>query len=345
LAVKKIASLVGRGKSKSEFSPALEPDEPENQPVTVNRTARLMQEMGYRGKVVIGDDWCWVDSATNGNRFNIYLYSDQRADPESNARSMQFDGGWGGLSPYDARRYLTICNRFNHDWRYARATVATDQDSYALSVKLDHYCPDGLTDQAFFAAADMYIQLFEDMAKRIAAFGDEALSVVVQRHHSATALMWGADNDPEQAVGLYLENARAGFGGSMSSLGDFYEQGSEATQSSPVATYFFAQAAERGQPSAYFGLARALAQGSPDEAIMIEAAKYALLASRDLPDGQTRHRAQMLRDELMEKLGDDAQEAAVRLAGVWAPLTYEGATVEATPMHDTAQMPPSSALN
>jgi hypothetical protein len=345
VAINKTASVVARGKTKGEQASVGEVAEAENQPVNVTRIALLMQDMGYRGKLVHGDDWCWVESATNGNKFSIYAYSADLADPNSQARSIQFDGGWGGLSSYDARRFLMVCNRFNHAWRYAKATVVSDNDRYSLSVKLDHYCPNGLTDEAFFAVADMYVQLIEDMTKRTVAVEGDALNVLVERHNEAVGIMWGAESDPEQALDIYLANARSGYGGSMNSLGDLYEHGAEVGQSALAAAYFFARAAERGQPSAYYGLARILSEGVVDEAISVEAAKYALLASRDLPEGQSKCRAEMLRDELMRKLGSEDQKTAINLAENWMPLIFEGGPLENGPIHDNVHSPPSSVLN
>jgi len=343
--VKKITSLVDRGKTKEGEALVGEVTETENQPVTVTRIAMLMQDMGYRGKLVHGDSWCWVESATNGNKFSIYAFSVELADPNSQARSIQFDGGWGGLSSHDARRFLMVCNRFNHAWRYAKATVLSDNDRYSLSVKLDHYCPNGLTDEEFYAVADMYVQLIEDMTKRTVAVEGDALNMLVEQHNEAVGLMWGAESDPEQALGIYLANARSGYGGSMNSLGDLYEHGAEVGQSASAAAYFFARAAERGQPSAYYGLARILSEAAVDETISVEAAKYALLASRDLPDGQSKCRAEMLRDELMRKLGSAAQKTAINLAENWMPLSFEGGPLENGPIHDNVQSPPSSVLN
>lgn len=345
MAFKKIASLVDRGKTKGAEASVEEVIDAENQPVTITRIALLMQEMGYRGKVIHGDDWCWVESATNGNKFSIYSFSADLADPNSQARSIQFDGGWGGLSAFDARRFLMVCNRFNHAWRYAKATVLSNNDRYSLSVKLDHYCPNGLTDKEFYAVADMYIQLIEDMIKRTAAIEDDGLKALLERHNEAVGLMWGSESDPEQALSIYLANARFGYGGSMNSLGDLYEHGAEVGQSASAAAYFFARAAERGQPSAYYGLARILSGAAVDEAISVEAAKYALLAARDLPEGQSKHSAEMLRNELMRKLGAEAQKTALNLAQDWMPLSFEGGPLENGPIHDNLQSPPSSVLN
>ncbi len=88
----------------------------------------------------------------------------------------------------------------------------------------------------------------------------------------------------------------------MSSVGELYEYGAEVEKSAPAAAYFFAQAAERGQPFAYYGLARILSESAGGEPILIEAAKYALIACRDRVDDAARSRAERLRDEIMQKL-------------------------------------------
>ena len=347
MAISKIAALVGRGKDKQtevEDTDAAA-DEAYAQPVTLNRIALLMREMGYKGKVTEGEDWCWVESATNGTKFNIYAFSDQLLDPDSEARSIQFDGGWGGLSSMDARRFVMLCNRFNHDWRYAKATVSADQDRYSLIVKLDHYCPIGLTDAEFYAVADMYIRLIEDMAKRAFVSNDESLNAQIERHKAATTMMWGPDPDTAEALALYVANARAGYAPSLNSLGEVYECGIEVSQSAPMATHFFTRAAERGNPSAYYGLARIIVETEEDEATLIEAAKFAMLAYRDLPEGQTRAQAGELRDLLMEKLSNEAQDLATRMAADWTPLSFEGGPIDPEPMLDYVQSPPSSALN
>lgn len=345
MAVNKITSLAARGEVRESNTSPTQPILAENQAITVNRIAVLLQDMGYRGKVVHGEDWCWAESSTNGVAFSIYAFSDQLADPDSEARSIQFDGGWGGLSAYDARRLLMVCNRFNHDWRYAKATVVVDKDRHSLTVKLDHHCPNGLADKEFYDVAEMFIQLFEDMAKRMAALAHHALSAIVKRHNEAVGLMWGSESNPQEALEIYLENAHSGYGGSMISLGDLYEHGAAVGQSTETAAYFFARAAERGQPSAYYGLARVLSESTPDEAILAEATKYALLAVRDLPDGPSKRGAEMLRDNLMTKLSDDVRERALRLASDWVPLNFEGGPIENSPLHDGIQSPPSSVLN
>lgn len=347
MAINKIAALVGRGKGKETEIEATdgEADETFAQPVTLNRIARLMQEMGYRGKIAEGEDWCWVESATNGTKFNIYAFSDQLSDPDSEARSIQFDGGWGGLSSLDARRFVMLCNRFNHDWRYAKATISADQDRYSLTVKLDHYCPIGLTDDEFYAVADMYIRLIEDMGKRAFASSDEALNVLIERHKSATTMMWGPDSDPAKALAVYVANARAGYGPSLNSLGEVYESGIEVSESAPMAAHFFTRAAERGHPSAYYGLARILAETEQEEAALIEAAKFAMLACRDLPEGQTRYQAGELRDRLMEKLSSEAQDLATRMVGDWTPLSLDGGPIDPEPILDYVQSSPSKVLN
>lgn len=347
MADNKIPAQVGRGESNgNEASPSgAEADEPFVQPVTLNRIALLMQEMGYRGKVTKGEDCCWVESASNGIKFNIYAFCERPLDPDSEARSIQFDGGWGGLSSWDARRSVMLCNRFNHDWRYAKAFVSADQDRYNLTVKLDHYCPIGLADEEFCVVADMYIRLLEDMAKRAFASSDESMNAMTECHKAATTMMWSHDGDPDKALAIFVANAHAGYGPSLNSLGVLYECGIQVSESAPMAAHFFTRAAERGHPSAYFGLARILAETEQDEAILVEAAKFSMLAYRDLPEGQSRDDAGELRDRLMEKLGSDAQDLAMRLASAWMPLASEGGPIDPEPLLDYVQSPPSSTLN
>ena len=347
MAINKIAALADRGKGKGAetAATAVEADETIAQPVTLNRIALLIQEMGYRGKVAEGEDWCWVESATNGTKFNIYAFSDQRSDPDSEARSIQFDGGWGGLSSLDARRFVMLCNRFNHDWRYAKATISADGDRYSLIVKLDHYCPIGLTDAEFYAVADMYIRLIEDMAKRAFAPSDEALNVMTARHKEAGTMMWGNDHNPSKALAIYVANARAGYSPSMSTVGEIYEYGIEVSQSAPMAVHFLTRAAERGHPDAYYGLSRILAENEQDEAMLVEAAKFAMLAYRDLPEGPRRYEAGELRDRLMEMLCGNAQDLVKGLVGTWEPMAFEGAPIGREPILDHIQPSPSKALN
>ncbi len=345
MAAGKIASLIERATKPGSKAEETVTADTLARPLTISRIASLMQEMGYRGKVIEGEESCWVESATNGTRFHIYSFCDDKSDPDSPARSIQFDGGWGGLSSHDARRFLMICNRYNHDWRYAKATVAADKDRYSLTVKLDHFCPNNMEDEEFIAVADMYIRLIEDMNKRTYGTDDDDFNALVERHKAAAGFIWKADADPAQAVSIYLSNARAGYGGSMSSVGELYEYGAEVEKSAPAAAYFFAQAAERGQPFAYYGLARILSESAGGEPILIEAAKYALIACRDLVDGAARSRAERLRDEIMQKLDEEAQSLAQHLAGQWTPLTFEGDAVQTTQLHEHARSPASRALN
>jgi hypothetical protein len=342
---KKAAPQVGRRKKKVTEAPTTKAVGAGCQPITLNRIALLMQEMGYRGKVMLSEEWSWVESATNGTNFNVYVFSDEMSDPDSEARTIQFDGGWGGLSSYDAWRFLMVCNRFNHERRFAKVTVGNDKDHYSLSVRLDHHCLNGMTNNQFLMIADTYIRIFDDIATRITTVGDDALSVLIDRHKKANDLMWSAESDPDQALAIYLKNARAGYAGSMNSLGEIYENGFDAAQSVPISAYFYARAAERGQPSAYYGLARVLAKDAKDEEIIVEAAKFAVLACRDLPDGQNKTGAKMLRDQLLEKLSSDARDMAVKLAGAWLPLALEGGPIDAEPVFDYGRSSSSSTLN
>lgn len=112
-----------------------------------------------------------------------------------------------------------------------------------------------------------------------------------------------------------------------------------------MASHFFARAAERANPSANYGLARIIVETEEDEAAMIEAAKLATLAYRDLPRGQTKYQSGELRNRLLEKLGSEAQDVATRMAAEWTPLSFEGGQIYPKPILDYLQSPPSIALN
>lgn len=332
--------------SSNEGAAPKVPSSRESATISVSRIAQLMQEIGYRGKLVSGDNWSWVESAANGIKFHIYAYSETYDGPETPARSIQFDGGWGGITSYDARRFLKICNRFNHEWRYAKATIATDNDRFSLSVKLDHFCPEGISDDEFFAVADMFIRLIEDMAKRTSALSSEDSGALAERHRKAVSLMWGADANPAAAVAAFSKNAQAGYSNSMCRLAQLYEDGLEVKQSTNAAIYFFSRAAERGQPTAYYGLARMLAaSGTEEEDVLIEAAKYAILAARDLPAGRTQNLAEALKELIFETLSEEACSTSIELASAWSPLVYEHAHAEEAMAIDGVPSTPSSTLN
>jgi TPR repeat protein len=106
------------------------------------------------------------------------------------------------------------------------------------------------------------------------------------------------DKGTTEAVRLYWHSAQAGFAGAQNNLGDLYELGKGVPASEGFAIYWYARAAERGEPTAYFSLATILAKGNPDSGQLVEAMKFAILAVEKLPGKKNRQRAQVAKDAL-----------------------------------------------
>jgi len=142
-------------------------------------------------------------------------------------------------------------------------------------------------------------------------------------YHRALLKQWGEDPDPEQAFRLYQTSADLGFAGAQNNLGDHYERGEVVPQSDVGAAYWYTRAAERGEPTAYLGLASVLGGCEDCDDLLIEALKYAVLAKTLLPDGGNKDLAVVLEGLIAAKLSGKAQvELSTRILN-WEPLMQE----------------------
>jgi TPR repeat protein len=134
---------------------------------------------------------------------------------------------------------------------------------------------------------------------------------------------WGENPDPEEAFRLYQASADLGFAGAQNNLGDHYERGQVVPQTDVGAVYWYTRAAERGEPTAYLGLASVLGNGEVGDDLLIEALKYAVLAKALLPDGGNKDLAVVLEGLIAAKLSGKAQaELSTRILN-WEPLMQE----------------------
>jgi hypothetical protein len=129
--------------------------------------------------------------------------------------------------------------------------------------------------------------------------------------------------DDTRAAGLYLKSAVAGFAGAQNNLGDLYELGHGVIKNDKLALYWYTRAAERGEPTAYLSLASLLSAGSEDPEVLVEAAKYAVLASTHLPEGRNKENASGLAESLGKKLGVADKTRVLEMINQWAPLYQE----------------------
>ena len=89
-----------------------------------------------------------------------------------------------------------------------------------------------------------------------------------------------------------------------------------------MAIYWYTRAAERGEPTAYVSLAGLLAKET-DQGALVEAMKFAILASKYLSPGYNKNSAVKLLQELTDRLPLSQRERASDLAARWVPLYLE----------------------
>lgn len=134
---------------------------------------------------------------------------------------------------------------------------------------------------------------------------------------------WGENPDPEEAFRLYQASADLGFAGAQNNLGDHYERGEVVPQSDVGAVYWYTRAAERGEPTAYLGLASVLGNCDAGDDLLIEALKYAVLAKALLPDGGNKDLATVLEGLIAAKLSRSSHEDFTNRLKNWEPLFQE----------------------
>ena len=127
----------------------------------------------------------------------------------------------------------------------------------------------------------------------------------------------------EAAAHSYRQSAVIGFAGAQNNLGNLYGTGKGVPKSDKAAIYWYTRAAERGEPTAYLSLAHALAEGTEDAEVVVEALKYAMLAYNFLPEGQNKAAAETLATALTAKLTQADKRRVLELVTRWVPLYQE----------------------
>jgi len=143
------------------------------------------------------------------------------------------------------------------------------------------------------------------------------------RHNQALKERGGDTPDLSASVRDYRFAAEAGYAGSQNNLGDYYETGEGVPQNEKFAVYWYARAAERGEPTAYLSLSTLLPKGTSDPAVLVEALKFAILAADNLPEGKNHADAVAHRQTLRAQMSAADQKHAELLAERWEPLFQE----------------------
>lgn len=145
----------------------------------------------------------------------------------------------------------------------------------------------------------------------------------IDTYNEALIKQWGAAPDPVEAFRLYQLSADLGFAGAQNNLGDHYERGQVVLQSDVGAVYWYTRAAERGEPTAYLGLASVLGNCEAGDELLIEALKYAVLAKALLPDGGNKDLAIVLEGLIAAKLSSETKAEISNRIMNWEPLRQE----------------------
>jgi hypothetical protein len=142
---------------------------------------------------------------------------------------------------------------------------------------------------------------------------------------------WGPKPSLEEVVRLYRLAADEGFAGAQNNLGDMYEEGEGVPANDKFAVYWYARAAERGEPTAYFSLSTLLPINTNDENVLIEALKFGILAMDGLPEGKNKLTAKANMQSIAARLSKSAIGRAIESAKAWEPLYQEKYLMSDTP--------------
>ena len=289
--------------------------------VTRKQVATALQNLGYRG--LVDETAPYVQSAAMGLDFRIQFYSPNEDEQDPHYASYMFDMGLYSSEPVTLERVIAHCNSKNWEYRYVRFYGGqNDAGRCYAAVQMDVVAE---SDEE--AVIQRYCSLFVSMANALRDLLNDVEGeidhVASSNHEKAVSLIHGSTEEQMLAAELYYSAAKNGFSGSQNNLGDLYERGKHMPQSPVVAAYWYARAAERGEPTAYLSLATLLASAAEDNWTYIEAAKFAYLAVERLHEGSNKVLAQTALDRLVALLPEEAMSAAKEQAEKWTPLFQE----------------------
>jgi hypothetical protein len=224
---------------------------------------------------------------------------------------------------------LNVCNDLNQQYRFCKFSMGGDEEKY-VTVAMDF---DVFSEpvEGFIEKWEWFENLLPLFSSRVVESRALVLGEVAELHDRAIEAQWGEVRDYPLAAKLYRQAAELGFGGSQNNLGDLYEDGCGVPKSDVVAAYWYARAAERGEPTAYMSLATLLARTAEDEGMLSEAAMFALLALRHLSEGTNSSISAACYNDLKARIGSESLKAAIERASGWLPLFQEAAVMSDTP--------------
>ncbi len=305
--------------------------------------AKMLQDMGFRGRVITDGESVKVESATNGARFFINFLSPQDRDPSKGFEEIHFDTGFALRYDVNSAKLINRCNKFNSEFRFAKLSVWGHKHRY-VTMKIDFVI--WKNDFAFFEqCASMFISLMQSFVDEVVESDACKEDGCSELHRDAIEFMFGPDRNTAAAIDSYRKAAERGFAGSQNNLGDQYEIAVTLPKSDEFAVYWYTRAAERGEPTAYLSLATLFSEKAIDREMLIEATKFAILAIDRLPEGFNKKTGQDCLKTLKALLSEDEFSTAENRAKFWSPLFQEHRLMSDTPQAREMAEAPSHTIH
>lgn len=127
-------------------------------PLTQERVASLLQSAGYKGEIIETEFRCYVESGAEGWKFRVYFFDDNSTKSGEQKNSIMFNSGWG-ITAEKVPDLLKAANVFNAKFRYLKAYVVTEEEYSYTESEMSVFGGDGLSDDAFIAALEMFLNL------------------------------------------------------------------------------------------------------------------------------------------------------------------------------------------
>ena len=310
--------------------------------------AGVLHSLGYKGKELVQENFCCVESATNGRGFAIFpLNAEGKSltDADAEAGLIRFRAAWYNMVNLVESEMDRLCNWFNEHRSFSKLYRTTSNESIDLAIEADLYVPEGMPEAFFEARVRAFIDDYEYVMRNLPNLSFIDREAIAARHDEAVSILHGGTGDPDKAINLYRINANLGFAGSQNNFGDLFESGEVVPRDDVFAMYWYARAAERGEPTAYFSLASLLERSRDNTDALIVATQYAILASDSLPEGKNKTAAAEIRDALKHILDPALYETAEKYAREFRPLYRERDTLSDAPGSPVSVVPGSGLVN
>ena len=287
--------------------------------------AEVIRDLGYKAKVHEMEKSFFIESATSGMRLYLYCWPDTTDEKNIDAdiSLIRFRAGWYELVDFNETEIDALCNWYNANQPFTKLYRRNDETSFDLILEADLYVMDGMSAEAFANRFNRFIGQLEYANRCFRQCRYTSKSEIMERHNKAVEILQSFSPDVDEAVGLYRQNAHLGYAGSQNNFGDLFEKGSGVPKDDLMAVYWYTRASERGEPTAYYSLASILEASRSNADSLTVAAKYAILASDQLPEGRNKFASMQLRDSLKELLDPKFYDFAEELAARFKPIYEE----------------------